>query len=97
MDKYKTAEVGRRFARVLPAGDELGRPMVAPPAVAPQRVKILREAYSKALKDPELLDEVKRSRLDMDPITGEEIETIYKELMDQPAAVVDLVKKLEAN
>ena len=97
MDKYKTAEVGRRFARVLLAGDELGRPMVAPPAVAPERVKILREAYSKALKDPELLDEVKRSRLDMEPITGEEIEATYKELMDQPPAVVSLVKKLDEN
>ena len=97
MDKYKTAEVGRRFARVLLAGDELGRPMVAPPGVPSERVKILREAYNKALKDPELLDEVKRSRLDMDPITGQEIEAIYKELMDQPPAVVDLVKKLDAN
>jgi tripartite-type tricarboxylate transporter receptor subunit TctC len=97
MDKYKTSEVGRRFARVLLAGDELGRPMVAPPAVPLERVKILREAYNKALKDPELLDEVKRSRLDMEPITGEEIETLYKELMDQPPAVVDLVKKLEEN
>jgi len=97
MDKYKTSDVGRRFARVLLAGDELGRPMVAPPAVPQERVKILRDAYSKSLKDPELLDEVKRSRLDMEPITGEEIESTYKELMDQPAAVVDLVKKLEAN
>jgi hypothetical protein len=97
MDKYKTSEVGRRFARVLLAGDELGRPMVAPPAVPAERVKILREAYNKALKDPELLDEVKRSRLDMEPITGEEVEAVYKELMDQPAGVVDLVKKLEAN
>ncbi len=70
MDKYKTSEVGRRFARVLLAGDELGRPMVAPPAVPAERVKILRDAYGKALKDPELLDEVKRSRLDMEPITG---------------------------
>ncbi|HEX6176006.1 MAG TPA: hypothetical protein VF089_18490, partial [Candidatus Binatia bacterium] len=68
-----------------------------PPAVPPERVKILREAYNKSLKDPELLDEVKRSRLDMEPITAEEIESTYKELMDQPAAVVDLVKKLEAN
>jgi tripartite-type tricarboxylate transporter receptor subunit TctC len=82
---------------VLLAGDDLGRPMVAPPAVPPERVKILREAYNKSLKDPELLDEVKRSRLDMEPITGQEIEAIYKELMDQPPAVVDLVKKLEAN
>ena len=97
MDKYKTSEVGRRFARVLLAGDELGRPMVAPPAVPAERVKILREAYNKALQDPELLDEVKRSKLDMEPITGEEVEAVYKELMDQPAGVVDLVKKLEAN
>ena len=33
MDKYKTSEVGRRLARVILAGDELGRPMVAPPGV----------------------------------------------------------------
>jgi tripartite-type tricarboxylate transporter receptor subunit TctC len=97
MDKYKTSEVGRRFARVVLAGDELGRPMVAPPGVPPERVKILRDAYGKALKDPELLEEVKRSRLDMESITGEEIESIYNELMDQPPAVVELVKKLEAN
>jgi tripartite-type tricarboxylate transporter receptor subunit TctC len=95
MDKYKTPETGRRFAQVLLAGDELGRPMVAPPGVPPERVRILREAYDKALKDPELLSEVNRSRLDMDPITGQEIEALYRELMDQPAAVVELVKKLE--
>ena len=79
------------------AGDELGRPMAAPPGVAPERVKILREAYNKSLKDPELLDEVKRQRLDMGPITGEEVAAMYKELMYQPRAVVDLVKKLEQN
>ena len=97
MDKYKTSDVGRRFARVILAGDELGRPMVAPPGVPPERVKILREAYNKSLKDPELLDEVKRQRLDMEPITGDEVAAIYKELMQQPRAVVDLVKKLEQN
>jgi tripartite-type tricarboxylate transporter receptor subunit TctC len=97
MDKYKTAEIGRRLAHVLLAGDELGRPMVAPPGVPPERVKILREAYNKALKDPDLMAEVARSRLDMEPITGQEIEALYKDLMDQPAAVVELVKKLEEN
>jgi len=97
MDKYKTPDVGRRFARVVLAGDELGRPMVAPPGVPQERVNILREAYNNALKDPALLEEVKRSRLDMEPITGQEIESIYKELMNQPPAVVSLVKKLDEN
>ena len=97
MDKYKTSEVGRRLARVILAGDELGRPMVAPPGVPADRVKILRDAYAKALKDPDLLAEVSKSRLDMEPSTGEEIQNLYKELMSQPREVIELVKKLEQN
>jgi tripartite-type tricarboxylate transporter receptor subunit TctC len=94
MDKYKTPEVGRRLAQVILSGDELGRPMVAPPGVPADRVKILREAYSKALKDPALIEEVTKSRLDMEPSTGEEIEALIKEIMDQPAEVITLVKKI---
>jgi tripartite-type tricarboxylate transporter receptor subunit TctC len=94
MDKYKTAQTGRRLAQVMLSGDELGRPMVAPPGVPPDRVKILREAYAKVLKDPELVAEVNRSRLDMEPSSGEEIETIIRDVMDQPPEVVALIKKV---
>ena len=94
MDKYKTPEVGRRLAQVILSGDELGRPMIAPPGVPADRVKILREAYNKALADPELIAEVTKSRLDMDPSTGEEIEAVVKEIMDQPPEVVALLKKI---
>jgi len=94
MDRHKTPEVGRRLAQVILSGDDLGRPMVAPPGVPMDRVKILREAYNKVLKDPELIAEVTKSRLDMDPSTGEEIEAVVKEVMGQPPEVVALVKKL---
>ncbi len=94
MDKYKTSEIGRRLTQVILSGDELGRPMAAPPGVPPDRIKILREAYNKALKDPELISEVNRSRLDMEPSTGQEIEALIKEVMDQPTDVVNLVKKV---
>jgi tripartite-type tricarboxylate transporter receptor subunit TctC len=94
MDRYKTPDVGRRLALVLLSGDELGRPMVAPPGVPAERVKILREAYNRTLKDPELIAEVTRSRLDMEPSTGEEIEDIMKSVMDQPPPVIALIKKL---
>ena len=97
MDKYKTSEVGRRLARVVLAGDELGRPMVAPPGVPADRVKILRDAYAKSLKDHDLIADVNKSRLDMEPSSGEEIQALYKELMDQPREVVERVKKLEEN
>ena len=97
MDKYKTSEVGRRLTQIFLAGDELGRPMVAPPGVAAERVKILREAYAKALKDPDLIAEVERQRLDMDPSTGEEIQALIKDLMSQKGEVIERVKKIMEN
>ena len=71
--------------------------MVAPPGTPPDRVKILREAYARALKDPDLLAEVKKSRIEVDPSTGGEIETLVNEIMHQPPEVVELLKKLFAS
>ena len=39
-----------------------GRPMLVTPGTPAERVKIFREAYAKALKDPELLLETERPR-----------------------------------
>ncbi|HWP58073.1 MAG TPA: tripartite tricarboxylate transporter substrate-binding protein [Candidatus Acidoferrales bacterium] len=94
MDKYKAPEMGRRIARVILAGEELGRPMVAPPGTPPDRVKILREAYAKTLKDPELLAEVTKSRIEIDPSTGEGIQALIHEIMNQPPEVVERLKKM---
>jgi len=44
-----------------------------------------------------LIAEVNKSRLDMEASSGEEIQALYKELMDQPREVVERVKKLEEN
>ena len=77
------------MARVILAGDELGRPMVAPPGVPADRVKILRDAYNQSLRDPDLVAEVNRSKLDMESSTGEEIQSLYKELMTQPREVIE--------
>lgn len=94
MDKYKTPQVSRRVAQVILAGEELGRPMVVPPGTPPDRVKILREAYARALKDPDLISEVKKSRIEIDPSTGEEVEGLVNEMMNQPPEVIERLKKL---
>ncbi len=71
--------------------------MVAPPGVPADRVKILREAYARALKDSDALAEVDRQRLDMEPSSGEEIQALNKELMEQKREVIERVKKLLEN
>ena len=96
-DEYKTSDASRRVAQVMLAGGELGRPMLVPPGTAPERIKILREAYARALTDPELLAEAEKNKMDVDPSSGDELEDLMKKVMDQPKNVIDRVKKMLEN
>ena len=97
MDKHKTPDVSRRVAQVILAGNEYGRPMVATPGVPQDRVRILREAYSKALKDAQLLEEAKQSKLEIEPASGEELQALTERVMNQSPEVIKRVKKLVGN
>jgi hypothetical protein len=46
------------------------------------------------MKDPELIAEAKKGRMDMEPSTGEEIQTLLQEIMDQPPDVIERMKKI---
>jgi len=94
MDQYKTPDAGRRLTRIILASGDFGRPMVAAPGTPPDRVKVLRDAYIKAMRDPELVAEAQKGRMDMDPSSGEELQALLKEIMDQPREVIDRVKKI---
>ena len=94
MDKYKTAENVRRLAKVVVAADEFGRPIVFPPGVPADRVKLIRDAFNKTINDPALLAEAEKRRLDIDPATGEELESLAKEVMTATPDVVEKVKKM---
>ncbi|HWH79469.1 MAG TPA: hypothetical protein VNT76_18950, partial [Candidatus Binatus sp.] len=89
--------VSRRVAQVIMTGGELGRPMLTTPGTAVERIKILREAYAKALKDAELLKETEKAKMDVDPTPGDELETLIKKVMEQPKEVTERVHKMLAN
>lgn len=55
---------------------------------------MLREAYVQAIKNPELLAEAKKSRMDVAPSTGEELQTLLNEILNQPPEVMEKVKKI---
>ncbi len=92
MQQYKTSESGKRLAKVVLTAATLGRPISAPPGVTSQRTKILREAYNKALKDPELLAEAARRNWEVTPLTGEELDQHAKEVVGQPPEVIERMK-----
>ena len=95
MDEFKTPESGRRLATVLLSPGEFGWPMVAPPGIPADRGKALRAAFTKAMTDPEFIAEANKRHLD--PSTGEALDVLAKEVMAQPAAVIERMKKLLEN
>jgi tripartite-type tricarboxylate transporter receptor subunit TctC len=94
MDKYKTNEAGRSLAKVVLSAGEFGRPLVTPPGVPADRLKILRDAFDKSVSDPGLLAAAEKRRLEMDPASGAELETLAKEVMSASPEIVEKMQKL---
>ena len=97
METYKTPDATKRLARVLLSSGDLGRPFIASPGMPAERIKVLRDAFTKAMSDPALLADAQKRKWDLDPTPGEELETTAKEVMVQPPEVIERMKKLLEN
>lgn len=96
-DQHKVPANSRRFAQIVLAAGDFGRPMMVTPGTPPERVKILRDAFLKTLNDGDVLAEAKKALMDVEPTSGEELESLVKEIFDAPAEVLERVKKMLAN
>jgi tripartite-type tricarboxylate transporter receptor subunit TctC len=94
MDEYKTPAAKRQLAQAMLAGGEWARSMLVAPATPPDRVQMLRDAYDKAVKDPDLLSEGRKLKMEIQPRRGTELQAMAKEAMNQPPDVVEQIKKL---
>ena len=91
-------QTGReRDPRAAEAGDEFGRPVMVTPGTPLERVRILRESFAKVLQDPELLAEAKKSKMEVEYSSGEELESLIKEVLDQPPEVIAQARKILGN
>ncbi|HMA80391.1 MAG TPA: hypothetical protein VKR81_05855, partial [Candidatus Binatia bacterium] len=95
--KEKVPESSRRVAQVILAAESFGRPIFSGPGTPPERLNLLRRAFDQAMKDPELLAETQKQKMDVDPETGEELEKLAKQVLQQPPDVIARVKKLLGN
>jgi tripartite-type tricarboxylate transporter receptor subunit TctC len=64
----------------------IARPYVLPPGTPKDRVTMLRKGLADTYKDPEFIADAKKARLDMSPLSGEELDK-----------VVDRTYKLDKN
>lgn len=96
MDKHKTDEATKGLAKVLLAPDDLGRSLFGPPGIPADRIKVLREGFIKMMNDPDVVAEAQKKRFEPNPISGDEIEGLIKEL-GQSAEVIQRMKTFLQN
>jgi len=94
MNEYKTPAATRSLVTAVLASGDIGRPFVTPPGVPADRLKILRDAFQKTMKDPTFLADVKTRKLEADPDSGEDLEAIAKSVVAQQRDVIERMKKI---
>ncbi len=95
MEQYKTPEAKRRLVTTYLGLWGFGsRPIVSTPGLPEDRIQILRGAWDKMFKDPEFNDELKKRNWVAGPIAGEELQSLAKEIVNQPPEVSESLKRI---
>ena len=84
----------RQLLDVLDASDEVGRPFIMSKQVPAERVAIIRKAFNETMQDKDFRADMEKQQLPVNPITGEEAETIVTKMMGAPPAVVAKAKAI---
>jgi tripartite-type tricarboxylate transporter receptor subunit TctC len=86
------SQADRQAMTMLFARTEYGRPYFLPPDVPAARVAALRRAFDATMRDAVFRAEAARLALDVDPLTGEEVQALVAQLAATPRDVVTRVR-----
>ncbi len=95
MDFAKTDEQ-RQILKMIFARNVIGRPYLAPPNVPADRVAVLRKAFMDTMTDKDFLADADKTDLEINPVSGADVETLVKEVYATPAAIVEKAKAAAA-
>jgi tripartite-type tricarboxylate transporter receptor subunit TctC len=70
------------------APDKIGRPYAAPPGTPPEAIKILRDAFEKTSKDPEVQKDAEKVMMSLEYLPADETVEVVRTLLSQPAELV---------
>ena len=69
-------------------------PFVMPPSISAGRLAAMRAAFDATIKNADLLAEADTQRIDVDPMTGAEMDRMFKNVYATPPDVVERTKVL---
>ena len=87
---------GKRVMELIFARQSMGRPIVAPPGLDPNVTLALRTAFRDVMRDPEFVAECERINLEINFVSGEDVESLVKTLFALPESVINEARKIVA-
>ena len=81
-------ERSRHILGLLGSVPDIGRTIVAEPGIPPERAKALREAFMATMQDPEFIAEMKQRHLNIEPMSGEDMQKMVASFVATPKELV---------
>jgi tripartite-type tricarboxylate transporter receptor subunit TctC len=92
---FARTDEGRRLIEIgIHHAAAYSRPFLLPPSTPKERVLILRKAFQETLEDKTFLEEVEKTRLTLDPISGDDLQKIVTELFTLDPGLVAKLKDI---
>jgi tripartite-type tricarboxylate transporter receptor subunit TctC len=91
---FAKTEEQNQILDVLNASDEVGRPFIMSKQVPADRIAIIRKAFNETMQDKDFRADMEKQQFPVNPITGEEAETVVAKMMSAPPAVVAKAKAI---
>lgn len=83
----------KRILALYASGATVGRSIIAPPRVAPDRIAALRAGFDAMLVDPAFRAEIERTRAEFDPLPGAELQKLIAGFEGLPPAFIERARK----
>jgi tripartite-type tricarboxylate transporter receptor subunit TctC len=83
----------KKMLRLVSSAGVTGRNFGLPPGVPKARLMELRTAFNAMVKDPAYIEDMKKRKRMMDPLTGEQQAALFEEVLTTPKPLVEKIQK----
>jgi hypothetical protein len=93
---YARDDRQRQLLKLVIARQAFGWPFVAPPGVPADKIALLRKAFMQTMEDKEFLADAAKGKIEVDPISGEDLQRLITDLYATPSDLASAAKALSS-
>jgi tripartite-type tricarboxylate transporter receptor subunit TctC len=94
-DLVKSA-ADRQVLELIFSRNSMGRPLLAPPGLDPAVAAALRKGFAEAMRDPDLIAEAAKINLELNFVSGEDVQALVEHLYHFPPDVIARAQAIAA-